>query len=248
MTAFRRAQAYLNTSRLAKWTALLAATITGLIFATLLILLYLFADLLATRGKVPGPYEATESLRSAIETQAWKALPIETRLDALEQVGVGLNRRRAVAEAEATDLAPDERQARWAAAVRHLLAQAVSPAAADAYLPVDPAVRQADRLALTNRPLGILGLVVRSRDSWSFSLVAGFAHWNRWSWDSVLASSPDQSYLLGLVLLAGLLVTLRGLFMNLNNYAAAVATLEATHGVVARRALREPDGGRAGAV
>ena len=66
-TAFAKACAYLNYNRAAKWTAHAAAAGTGLVYVALLIVLWLFTDLMVYRGRLPtyhslDPYSATASL------------------------------------------------------------------------------------------------------------------------------------------------------------------------------------------
>jgi ATP-binding cassette subfamily B protein len=52
--AFNRAWRYLNYNSGAKWSALLAGVGIGLLYVSLLVVLFLFADLMVHRGQVPG--------------------------------------------------------------------------------------------------------------------------------------------------------------------------------------------------
>src|SRR5258707_2767607 len=51
--AFARARTYLNYHPVAKWSALLAAVGTGVLYVALLVVLWLFADLMVSRGRIP---------------------------------------------------------------------------------------------------------------------------------------------------------------------------------------------------
>jgi ATP-binding cassette subfamily B protein len=68
--AFARAWSYLNYNAAAKWTALVAAVAAGVLYLLLLVVLWLFGDLMVHRGQVPdfGQLTPTEQERFA---QAW---------------------------------------------------------------------------------------------------------------------------------------------------------------------------------
>jgi ATP-binding cassette subfamily B protein len=57
--AFAKACAYLNYSPVAKWTAHIAAVATGLVYVAMLVVLWLFADLMVSRGRLPTYRELT---------------------------------------------------------------------------------------------------------------------------------------------------------------------------------------------
>ncbi len=69
-TAFARACAYLNYKAAAKWTAYVSAVLTALLFVALLVLLALFADVVAHRGLLPLPRDLTEDGRTHV-AQEW---------------------------------------------------------------------------------------------------------------------------------------------------------------------------------
>jgi ATP-binding cassette subfamily B protein len=123
-------------------------------------------------------------------------------------------------------LAVGEHELRWRAFVRHYLDRRVGPEAADRWQPaVDPKADDADPgLALENRrPYGILGLVVRQRNTFWGPVTSTFASWAGWTWRGV---DPNRGYMTGLLLLGLGLVLLRGIFMVVMNDAAARAALE----------------------
>src|SRR5262245_57721285 len=60
---FSRAWRFLNYRPVAKWTALAAAVVTGLLYIAFLFVLGLFADLMVTRGQIPAFRDLSESDR-----------------------------------------------------------------------------------------------------------------------------------------------------------------------------------------
>lgn len=109
---------------------------------------------------------------------------------------------------------------RWRALVWHYLDTRVDPEAAERFLtPTDavgggPDVRNAH---------GVLGLVVRQRHApWGPALSAAAGR-SAWSWRG---TDPNRAYLTGLLVLALVLVFLRGVLMVAMNEAAARASLE----------------------
>jgi ATP-binding cassette, subfamily B, bacterial len=62
-SAFAKAFAYLNYDSIAKWAAYLAAIGTGVLYVALLMVLWLFADLMVYRGRVPHYADLTTSER-----------------------------------------------------------------------------------------------------------------------------------------------------------------------------------------
>jgi ATP-binding cassette subfamily B protein len=64
--AFARAWSYLNYNPVAKWTALFAAVMAGVLYVALLIVLWLFADEMVYRGQIP----AVEQL-GPVELNTW---------------------------------------------------------------------------------------------------------------------------------------------------------------------------------
>jgi ATP-binding cassette subfamily B protein len=69
--AFARAWTYLNYNAAAKWSALVAAVITGVLYVALLALLWLFADLMVHRGQIPA-YADLGSLEQRHFWQSWQ--------------------------------------------------------------------------------------------------------------------------------------------------------------------------------
>jgi ATP-binding cassette subfamily B protein len=85
--AFAKACAYLNYSPVAKWTAHVAAVGTGIVYVALLIVLWLFADLMVSRGRLPTFHDLTPrqqaAFRATLGTEAdLPAADLEARWDA----------------------------------------------------------------------------------------------------------------------------------------------------------------------
>src|SRR5271166_4570528 len=83
--AFARAWKFLNFKPVAKWTALVAAVGTAVLYILLLLVLGLFADLIAHRGQVPAYAELPAAQRDALP-QAWKRISPEDRSRRLEEL------------------------------------------------------------------------------------------------------------------------------------------------------------------
>jgi ATP-binding cassette subfamily B protein len=85
--AFARALNYLNYNGAAKWTSLLSGVGTSLLYVALLVLLWLFADLMVSRGSLPTfaslPRADQERFR-----EFWNGLSTEQRQGYLEGIGL----------------------------------------------------------------------------------------------------------------------------------------------------------------
>src|SRR5262245_29707318 len=68
--AFARAWSYLNYHAVAKWTALVAAVVAGVLYVLLLIVLWLFGDLMVHRGQIPAYDQLSRSEQDAFD-QYW---------------------------------------------------------------------------------------------------------------------------------------------------------------------------------
>lgn len=115
---------------------------------------------------------------------------------------------------------------RWRALVWSYLDRRVSSGAAENYQPsldprtpfVPPALGEDNR-----KPHGVLGLVVRQRNSPWARVTSTFASGAGWTWNG---ADPNRTYMSGLLVLALALVLLRGICMVVMNDAAARASLE----------------------
>src|SRR5262245_22195593 len=235
--AFARARRFLNYNRVAKWSALLAAVGTGVLYVGLLVVLGLFADLLINRGQIPAYRDLTPHQQEEFQTE-WQSR--EDRRQVLADFGI---QGEDLAKLDTNDfdrLSPKDKNRCWQAHVYELLRDRVDDYAAETYKDqVTPRERgraeQAGEKKTGDQPappgergratdLGVLSLVVHSQNALNSSLVGWLASWNPWMWD------PDEgatAYLTWLLVLALGLALLRGVLMFVLNYSAALATVEA---------------------
>lgn len=75
--AFARAWRFLNFKPAAKWTAMIAAVATGILYVALLVVLGLFADLMVHRGRFPALSELPEKEQKEF-LQSWALLPMDS--------------------------------------------------------------------------------------------------------------------------------------------------------------------------
>ncbi|HVS37478.1 MAG TPA: ABC transporter ATP-binding protein [Gemmataceae bacterium] len=73
-TAFAKACAYLNFNRAAQWTAHAAAVGSCLVYIALLAVLWLFADLMVSRGRLPAYHDVSKAAQDRFITE-WNNLP-----------------------------------------------------------------------------------------------------------------------------------------------------------------------------
>lgn len=207
----------------------LAAAITTLL---LLLLLYLFVDLLVWKGQVPA-FGQLSAARQREFADEWAARSDTDRADAVKRLGLPDFQAKRVASGEAIPTpTPAEWEARWRAGTYLALRDRVNAAAADAWLPESPP----DAAHVDQSPrLGLLSLVARERNHWTGKLAGTFASLNGWTWHPNAAGSPNEAYLAGLFILAFLVALVRGIGSNTAAYLAAAATLDASTRI--RRAI-----------
>jgi len=197
----------------------------------LLVLLYLFADLLVGRGEVPAFAQLPPTKQQEFAGE-WANRPDADRLDAVKRLGLPDPDRKDVRELLLPDArtvaageratrppTPDEWEMRWKAGAYLALRDRVGEAAAAEYLPDHPAA--------DHRPgLGVLGLVVRERNRWTGHAVGWLASWNGWMWRPGSGGGANPTYLAILFVLALAVALARGVMINAAAYAAAAATLD----------------------
>jgi ATP-binding cassette subfamily B protein len=133
--AFNRAASYLNYNAAAKWFAYLAAIGTGVLYIGLLVLLWLFADLMVYRGQISFYRELSRVDQEKFQ-QYWQTLRPEERTANLRDLG--LPEASATTLATASDfssLPPDKQSLCWRSYVSEVLRQRVSGVAAAQVLP-----------------------------------------------------------------------------------------------------------------
>lgn len=247
-SAFDRLRTDFVKSPSGQWGALLSSLGAAVVYFLLLLLLYLFVDLLVWRGEIP-PFAQLTAARKSEFAREWARTSEAERREAVERIGAPQWRTLRLAAADDEELQKlakkpeeehlfaDEWEDRWRAGVYLALRRRVNQQAADAYLPPRAAALEAvPSLAATeadatvngdSRPrYGILSLVVRERNRWTASLIGTFAAWNPWTW----APGPDQSanvtYLTGLFILGLALALILGVLVNAYTYLSTASTLD----------------------
>lgn len=200
--------------------AVLTSVGAVLTYVLLLLLLYLFVDLLAWKGEVPSFAQLSAAQKQQFWGE-WQARPEADRKAAVARLGLSGEAARRVESAEELKTAPTagEWQLRWRAGVYLSLKERVHDRAADAYLPETGA---------EERPqLGLLSLVARERSRWTGAVLGKVAAGNSWTW-SAGESGANLRYLTGLTIIALVLAAVRGVVSNVSAYLAARTTLLAT--------------------
>ena len=226
--AFAKAVAYLNYKKAAKWTALAAAAGTGLVYVALLVVLWLFTDLLVYRGRLP-TFHSLTPLQQAHFYEEWNNLNATERLSRLKDAGTteemkksGITENKLQQLANYDDIAAlsrEDRRVLWRAQVRHILVDRLrlEPSTVEEHDPVD---YYAD--------LGIASLVVRSHAEGRITTpvlaaVARVAPWTR----NARGSGVVSPYLIGLLVIGIALGILGTALTLLMREMAARATIEA---------------------
>ncbi len=230
--AFNRLKTDFLRARAENWGAILSSIGAAVTYLMLLVLLYLFVDLLVWRGLVPTYSQLTPAKQTEFADE-WTRRGDEQRAEAVSRLGLSETATKAVASA---DHIPDENpkaakgatraptagewEIRWRAGVYLSLKDLAGQAAADAYLPETPPVT-------AEQPhLGALSLVARERNRWTGHLVGWVASWNGWMWRSGEGQTANLTYLTGLFVLAFSIALIRGILVNALTYLAAVVTLD----------------------
>ena len=214
--ALAKAASYLNYNPAAKWAALVAGAATALVYVALLVTLWLYADLLVSRGRLPNFHELTPTQRERF-FEDWAKLSADERRARLEPVAPGRAGELAALDPSGAQLPRADLDALWRAQLRSVLATDVGDAAADS--------SALDRADYDEPDHGVLSLVARSRQDHRTlaPVLAWLARSAPWMWNERWPSS----YLVGL-LIAGLLLGVLGAALTLlQREMAARATIEA---------------------
>jgi ATP-binding cassette, subfamily B, bacterial len=232
-SAFAKACAYLNYNRGAKWSAHAAAAGTGVVYVALLIVLWLFTDLMVYRGRLPTYHSLTPLQRDRFFGE-WNGLDAEERgkrlkdagiTEEMKQLGFTPEKLQQLADgppiSDSTKPRHDLRVV-WRAQVHHIL---------DDRLHLGASTPEGTPLVDYNADVGINSLLVRSaaeglRITPVLTSLARIAPWTR---NAGMNPNPRvPPYLVGLLLIGiflGLLGALLTLFMR---EMAARATIEAS--------------------
>jgi ATP-binding cassette, subfamily B, bacterial len=249
--AFHKARSYLNFNARAKWAAHIAAAGTAVLTVALLMVLYLFTDLMVYRGRVPQYQDLTPAQQHSVAS-VWERLSAEERREWLEGGGVPAGRAKGLAEARFEDLTPADAEVFWVEDVRRTLRDSVGPdaearvvraaeeepagaagkvgSAAGGLWPwaVAVATPAGRRATLDRGDHGVLSLVVREHAGgrWLPTPIPWLARWNHWMWNDSTTWLPP--YLTGLFVFALALAVFATGAAVLMREMAARATIEAT--------------------
>jgi ATP-binding cassette, subfamily B, bacterial len=220
--AFAKAATYLNYYPTAKWTSLAAGFGSAIVYVSLLGILWLFADLMISRGHLPDSHDLTSPQHEAFQHE-WEALSPEARKERLEAVGDPNAAK--LSELSVADLSLDKPADKdaydrvWRAELGQILKDRVGESA---FAAAD--LSQAD-YAEDNH--GLLGLIVRTHLDRRIlvPILGAMAAWFPWTWN--VSNIPD-SYLVGLLLTGILLALVGGLLQVLERDMAARAVIGAT--------------------
>jgi ABC-type multidrug transport system fused ATPase/permease subunit len=223
-TAFDRLRADFVKSPTEAALAAVGSVAAAVCYVLLLLLLYLFIDLLVWKGQVSS-YAQLSPARKAEFADEWKARGDDDRAAAVGRLGLtGAAAARVAAADPDPPPTPGEWELRRRAGVYLALRDRVGQDAADLYLPEATAAGGNGH----NPELGVLSLVVRERNRWTGRVVGWLASWNRWAWQPGADGSANLTYLTGLFVLALGVALAWGVLLNAVAYFAATATLAAT--------------------
>jgi ATP-binding cassette subfamily B protein len=229
--AFARARRFLNYFAAAKWAAHAAAIGTGILYIALLVLLGLFADLMVNRGRIPAFHQLPttaqaqfkETLEPGDDEEAYKQRIRDIRQDLTDLLPEASPSAKQSQEVKAPPI-----EQVWFAEVVRYLKEHVGDDAAEL---VREAVRQnvadhglAAGMEREVRYCGVLSLVINTRHGYVSGPLNFLASWNGW-W---MWQNGNDTYLLGLLVVAIVVVALRAGLMFVNADMAARATIEAT--------------------
>ncbi len=232
--AFNRLRTDFLKSPVQKWGAILSSVCAAVAFVLLLVVLYLFVDLIVWKGIIPGFAEQSAARKQQF-SEDWAKYDEGARLQAASRLPLGVAQAELVAKddtlAEGWD--PAVWESRWQVGTYLFLKNRVSDAAADQYLPEKP-----NTTAAGPPRLGVLSLVVRERHRWSntFGRIMGWvASWNSWMWDPASGGGANRTYLLGLFVVAFIIALIHAVLLNAIAYFASIAMLDTL--IRIRRAL-----------
>lgn len=253
-TALAHLRANFVKSPSSRMGAVISSIGSAVTYFLLLLLLYLFVDLLVWRGEIP-TYSQLSAARKREFADEWEKRSENDRKDAVARLGWPKereNRLIAASDAELKKLAQsktdehlyaDEWEARWRAGVYLALRDRVNDHAADMWLPplstthdkngtlpAKPNVHEQPEATEKPDPdlrpqYGLLSLVVRERNRWTAPILGRLASWNSWTWTPGSDGSANLAYLTGLFILAFAIALIRAVLVNALGYLSAAVTL-----------------------
>lgn len=221
--AFSRLRTDFLKSPTQTWGATLCSVAAAVVYPLLLLLLYLFVDLLVWKGQIPSYSSLTAKQKQEFAAE-WAGRPEADRVDSLRRIfPPGANVSQFAGAADPWHEHRGEWEIRWAAgmylALRDRAGEAAAAAVVPAYTPASPAETEPPKF-------GLLSLVVRERNRWTGGALGALASWNPWAWRPAASGSANETYLVGLFILAFALALVRGVLFNAAAYLSAAATLD----------------------
>ena len=228
--AFARARRFLSYHPVAEWTAIVASLLTAVTFIALLLLLTVFADLIASRGEVPSYLQLSSSERAAFQTETSPPDDAESLEDLTRLLGeIGFTPADIsgwLAGTPLDRLSYRENAIVWNVQMAQYLHDAVGEEARNRFVNRFSGNMKAhgsdEALIRPVGDVGLLSLVIRSRGTWIGSTVAILLRGGAWTGLYI-----NGGALFGLFLLALAIAGVRFGLRFLANYAAALAVLEA---------------------
>lgn len=216
-TAFNRIRADFLKAPVEKWGAIICSVGVAVCYLCLLVLLYLFVDLLTWQGRIPEFAQLNAAKQKEFAAE-WASRDEKERWEATNRLPVAEPHLKRIAHTDVSPpLSPLEWEFRWQAGAYLALRDRVSQEAAEAFLP-EKAVEEPPRL-------GVLSLVVRERKSWTGHLMGWLASWNGWMWRHGSDGRANLNYLGGLFILAFSIAVVRGVMVNALAYLSAAVTI-----------------------
>jgi ATP-binding cassette subfamily B protein len=219
--AFAKACAYLNYNAVAKWTAHAAAVGTGVVYVALLIILWLFTDLMTYRGQLP-TYHSLTPLEQVRFFNEWNGVPTEEREQRLRDVGLSDEQVQHLAPLTLGPNVPRESlRLIWRAQVLHILQYRLGSAVELMGEGPDKVDYQGDQ--------GITSLIVRKHtEGWLLTpFVSRIAQASPWMRNVGNHHATIPPFLIGLLLTAIVLSLLGAGLAVLHREMAARASIEA---------------------
>jgi ATP-binding cassette subfamily B protein len=211
-----------------KWGAVISSIGVALCYLALLLLLYLFVDLVTWQGRIP-EYTQLNGTRQREFAVDWSTHDETERLNAVKRLTAYEPQVKRLMNSEVSPPpSQEEWELRWKAWAYLTLKDRVNPAAADIYLP-EKTLDSTKPAEATAEPLrfGVLSLVVRERKRWTGPLLGWLASWNGWMWRQGAEDNANLTYLTGLFVLAFTIALVRGVLFNALAYLAAAVTVAA---------------------
>jgi ATP-binding cassette subfamily B protein len=218
--AFAKACAYLNYRKAAKWTALTAGAGTGVVYIALLLVLWLFTDLMVYRGRLPTSLSLTPLQQQRFHNE-WNSLDLDEKKNRLEAIELDKEKiQHLLEQQDIKDLTREDRRTIWRAHVRHIIAARIGESALSTAEGTEGVDFTAD--------VGITSLVVRSYAEGRIvtPILASVASWMPWM-RNAHGGGLISSYLIGLLLSGIGLAFLGAGLMYLMREMAARASIEA---------------------